>query len=74
VLEKRVRQPRIRRTMSTYIKLAYAFLDEDCQTFGELLKKTGLSKDAVKSSKRVGDEGFPRKSSPHEEESVLHLP
>jgi hypothetical protein len=43
-LEKRVRQPRIRRTMSTYIKLAYAFLDEDCQTFGELLKKTGLSR------------------------------
>jgi DNA-binding HxlR family transcriptional regulator len=30
--------------MATYIKLAYAFLDEDCQTYGELLKRTGLSR------------------------------
>jgi hypothetical protein len=61
--------------MATYIKLAYAFLDEDCQTYGELLKRTGLSKkNAVESAKRVGGEGAFGKSSSDEEESVLHLP
>jgi DNA-binding HxlR family transcriptional regulator len=43
-LEKRGHHPRIRRTMATYIKVAYALLNEDCQTYGELLKRTGLSR------------------------------
>jgi hypothetical protein len=30
--------------MATYIKVADAFLDEDCQTYGELLERTGLSR------------------------------
>jgi hypothetical protein len=30
--------------MATYIKLAYAFLENDCLSYGEMVKKTGLSR------------------------------